>query len=115
MHSSARTFSAIIRLFMDDEWSKSTLTKRTGLHHITVARYVAALHNEKVIRISSWQKPRSGHGALVAHYSFNDSDLPDVRHPKPALVTSAESSQRHRAKLAAIKTLHLLAGKPSNE
>lgn len=111
MHASARTFASIIRLLIDDEWSKSKLTARSGLHHVTVARYVNALHNEKVIRIASWQKPARGNGDLVPFYSFNDTGEADARKPAKTAKTAAETHRDYRAKKAAMRTLHLMAGK----
>ncbi len=113
MHSSARTFAAIIRLMMEDEWSKSRLTERSGLHHVTVSRYVNALHNERVIRISSWQRPARGLGGLVPFYSFNDEDQPDARKPAKTAKTQAEASREYRQRKEAIRTLHLIAGRMS--
>lgn len=109
MHGSARTFAAIIRLLMDEEWSKSAMTERSGLHHVTSARYINALHDARVIRISSWQRGKRGH--LVPYYSFNKTGHPDAKRPTNNAMTRSELSRQYRARKAEIRRHHLIAGK----
>jgi transcription initiation factor IIE alpha subunit len=107
MHLTARNYASIMRLLMEDEWSKTRLKERTGLHHVTIAHYIAALHEEKIIRISSWRMPRPG--PSVPYYSLNVDGEKDE--PKPRKKTPAERARDEKKRKAAIRMNHRLAGR----
>lgn len=99
-------FSILMRALLNGPHSKAMLREVTGLHHVTIARYVSALHRQRVIRIEEYR--RGGNRAWVPFYVINAEGLPDEI--KPAAKPRAEIDLQQRARRQMRETLHLMAG-----
>lgn len=105
----AYLLARMVRALMDDALTKSELTERLGIHHVTTARYIHALHREGVICIIDWRRPSHGDPAPV--YEVNFAGLKDVE--KPARIGDANRPAIHRAYYQRKKQralLHMMAG-----
>ncbi len=112
MPINAIAFALMMRQLMDDEVTKSGLVESLGLHHITVAAYIAQLHRKRVIRISAYYRDKRGQG-WVAHYTMNHDGLPDAK--RPPKLTIAEKSRTYRDKKRMLKQIAMMAGKLQGE
>ena len=99
-------FAILLRELLSGPQSKSMLRAATGLHHVTIARYVAALHRQRVIRIEEYR--RGGNRAWVPFYVVNADGLPDE--VKPAAKPRIEIDRQQRARRQMRETLHRMAG-----
>jgi len=107
----AHCYALMIKLLMDREISRSQIMEETGLHQVTVSRYVAQLHRVGVIYISSWQRDVRGK-CWVPFYAMNLDGMKDAKRPKK--MTVAERSARYRQKQAQIKMLHAMSGQANH-
>ena len=99
-------FAILLRELLNGPQSKSTLREATGLHHVTIARYVAALHRQRVIRIEEYR--RGGNRAWVPFYVVNADGLPDEI--KPDAKPDTEIDRHYRARQKMRQTLRRMAG-----
>ena len=105
-------FSLLMKQFMDPEpKSRSELIAATGLHHVTISRYVEALRRQRVIRIDEYR--RGGNHQWVPYFILNSEGENDVGKPhrKPREQVYAEVRARRRE----IKMHHFIAGKPQGK
>ena len=86
--------------------SKSHVVEVTGLHHVTIARYVAALHKKRVIRIEEYR--RGGNRNWVPFYVVDSDNLPDAIKPDAKLRVDIDRQNRARRKMRDI--MHRMAG-----
>ena len=103
----ALTFAELMAKLLDGEYTKTELREHTGLHHVTIAKYLRQLHKRRVVRISAWHKDSAGR-AYVPHYSMNADGLPDAR--KPERISGAERSRQWRERQKAIEMNRRMAG-----
>ena len=103
----ALTFAELMAKLLDGEYTKTELRDHTGLHHVTIAKYLHHLVKRRVVRISGWHKDAIGR-TYVPHYSMNPDGLPDAR--KPERISGAERSRQWRERQKAIELNRRMAG-----
>jgi len=101
----ASALARMVKTLMDDEVSSHELAERTGLSYITVLRYIAALHKEKVVHIVEYRRDRLGRQCERVFTLGNAKDVKRVR--KSPLELKRES----RARLKQIRMNQMLAGR----
>ena len=106
----AYLMARLVRALMDNAMSKSEIADSTGLHHVTVARYVHALHREGVICIIDWRRPSHGDPAPV--YEVNYAGLKDVERPaKIGRANRPAIDRNYRERKKQRELLHRMAGR----
>lgn len=99
-------FAALMRALMDGPKSRDQLRAVTGLHHVTIARYVSALHRQRVIRIEDHK--RGGNRRWVEFFVSNEEGLPDS--PKPPTLSRREIDRQNTARRHERIVHHRIAG-----
>jgi hypothetical protein len=94
----AITYSHLMRMLMDGEYTRAELGHGTGLHGATVNRYVHQLHRRGVVRIADWDMNPVNKN-FVPRFTLNAGGLADEAKPKPKgrLATDREYRARQRA------------------
>ena len=101
----ASALARMMKMLMDDEVSSRELAEKTGLSYITILRYIAALHKERVVHIVEFRRDRLGRPCERVFALGNAKDVKRV--PKSPLEMKRES----RARLKQIRMNQMLAGR----
>lgn len=105
MKINAMMFAKMMRMLMDESGqSIYDIADETGLHYITVQRYLRHLYKEKVVYIRAWQQDAHGRDAIRVYAIGSRSD---ARRRK---LTPAERQARSRRKKAMLELTHRTAG-----
>ena len=102
----AMMFAKMMKMLMDESGqSIYDIVDETGLHYITVQRYLRELYKEKVVYIRAWQKDAHGRDAIRI-YAIGSRE--DARRKR---LTGAERQARSRRKREMLGLTHLTAGR----
>lgn len=108
MSLNAVTYSRMLRLLVDGEYTRHELAKETGLHTETTCRYVKEMHKRKLVYVCGWKRNRvNGNWAPV--YTFSVEETADAS--KPPIQGRQINERNYRAKLKERKLLHMMAGR----
>lgn len=102
----AHCYALMMKMLMEDDVSRSKIKQETGLHQVTVSRYIDQLHKVGVVYISSWERDARGK-CWVPHYALNLDGLKDAKKPKG--MTTAQRSARFRKKRSEIRFINSIS------
>lgn len=88
----ALSFATMMRCLIDAPHTIADLAEETGLHQRCVARYVAALKRQKIVRVAGWDPDALGRVSIAAYQVGSGEDA------RRRVQTRAESNARYRAK-----------------
>jgi DNA-binding transcriptional ArsR family regulator len=100
------TNALLMRHLVEGKMTRQQLADATGLHYITVSRYLHELRKQHILYVASWL--RGTEPKAKAQQIFKLGAQPDV--PKPAPLTAQERQARTRAKKRRIKQARALTG-----
>ena len=100
----ALSFAKMIRYMQEvGVFTIHEVADHTGLHYVTVRRYVKALHREKALHIDAWDKDSWGRDAIKI-YAFGPGSDAKRTKIKPAL-----RAKRYRAKIKMMTAVNAVA------
>lgn len=102
----AHCYALMMKMLIEREVSRTEITEETGLHPVTVSRYVEQLRKVRVIHIVSWERDCRGK-CWVPHYTLNTEKRGDA--VKPKRISTAERSRRFREKQKQLKFINCLS------
>ena len=101
----AFTSAHLMYLLLDGDRTIDELSEETGLHRITVERYLRALHARGAAFIHRWDPNRQGRHVIKIYKLGRGKDAPRVR------LTAAERGARRRAKVKSQQMAAVTAGR----
>lgn len=90
----ALSFAKLVKAIIEDDLTVQQLVDDTGLHYVTVQRYMRALHREGVIHICGWEKDSRGRDAIRVYRFGPGRDAKRKR--KPGAVRAKEYRSKMR-------------------
>lgn len=106
MKINAMMFARMMKMLTDESGqSIYDIVDETGLHYVTVQRYLRELHKAGAIYIRAWQKDAHGRDAIRV---YTIGSRPDARRKR---MTGAERQARSRRKREMLGLTHLTAGR----
>ncbi len=100
----ALSLALLVKALLDGPHNQHELAAETGLHVITIRRYVKAMEQVKALHICAWDRDPNGR-AIVPVYKMG----PGKKAPRVKM-TPAQRQAKRRAKKKALKTNALFAG-----
>ncbi len=107
MALNAITYANMMKMLLTGEHTRADITRGTGLHSTTVAKYVKYLHKYGVVYISDWKINPVSRNHFPC-YSLNVDGLPDA--PKPELKGRAQIEREYRQRRKAMRLNQMMAG-----
>lgn len=94
----------MVRRLMDDSQTVYTLADHTGLHPVTVRRFMKAMIKERAAHVCAWERDARGRECTPVY------TLGEGRQAPRKKMTAAERKAKSRDKMKAIKLNALFAG-----
>lgn len=94
----------MVRRLMDDNQTVYTLAEHTGLHPVTIRRFMKAMIKERAAHVCAWERDACGRDTTPVY------TLGEGRQAPRRKMTAAERRAKSRAKMKAIKLNALFAG-----
>jgi predicted ArsR family transcriptional regulator len=108
IRANALAFAKLIRCLQLNPSTLYEMAEESGLHYITVRRYMYALHQENAVHVSGWEKDSRGRDAIKVFKFGAGKDKP--RHK----FTGVERQRRVRAKKKQLAMINFFRC-PTNE
>jgi hypothetical protein len=99
----------VIKLLFYNEMTAHDIAEETGLHLVTVSRYVREMHKQKMAHIVGWEKDVKGRDATAVWKFGYGRDKPR------AVVSAAERQRTYKQRLAQKEMIQRMAGAISTE
>lgn len=96
--ANAIAVSHLIAVLVDGGRTFREISQETGLHYVTVGRFVRALHNRKVVHIEGWKKVNR-RGSQSAIWAFGRGV--DAKRIPPK--STAERQRERKARIRSIQ------------
>lgn len=105
MRVNAYSFARMIKMLVDGPQTVSEIVEDTGLHRVTVSRYLRELHRAKAVGICAWEPDAKGRDAIKV-YELGRTG----RDAKRAKMTQAQRQEAYRARKREKAVHQMLAG-----
>ena len=99
----------VIKLLYYNEMTAHDVAEETGLHLVTVSRYIREMHKQKMAHIVGWEKDVKGRDATAVWKFGRGMDKPRAR------ATAAERQRTYKQRLAQKEMIQRMAGAINTE
>jgi len=107
MALNAITYAGMMKMLLTGEHTRADITRETGLHSMTVAKYVKYLHKYGVVYIADWMLNPVSRNYFPC-YALNVDGLPDM--PKPPAKGRQQIERESKQRRKAMRLNKIMAG-----
>lgn len=107
MSLNAITYAGMMRMLLTGDHTRADIARETGLHSVTVARYIKYLHKYGVVYVADWTMNPVNRNHFP-RYAINIHGLADI--PKPEAKGRAQIEREYKQRRKAMRLNQMMAG-----
>ena len=94
----------VIKLLFYNEMTAHDVAEETGLHLVTVSRYIREMHKQKMAHIVAWEKDSKGRDVTAVWKFGRGADKPR------SVISAAERQRAYKQRLKQKEIIQRMAG-----